>query len=340
MIKKVAKNINLGIEILRFFLSFWIVIIHCSIINQRHKKYLLKHFHVPTFILISFFFYHRVLVKIIIEKIISRFQRLLIPYIYWPTIVFIINNFFISIPTFGIPIKFTLKELFIQFLIGNRIHGIFWFQFNLLFLSLLFTLIFFIYKESALKIITVLGIISFYFHLSRLSYNFFIDYKGFCGRNLGSLIELIPMGVIGCIISSRNINFIELKKNPIFTSFITSFIIFILFKYDIFIYQPGFRYPNVFLNIIASTFLFIFFSSIPFEKIRKEKYKLFIKIATNFTGGIYYTHPIFRDYLAKYTNFFRQKNYLTSSIIYIICYIFCLIGSKLTKNYKLKYLFI
>jgi len=90
-INKFKKKINLGIQILRFLLCFWIIIIHCSHVKKNHKKYLGKGFHVPTFIFLSFYFYYPTIAKKDINKVISRFQRLLIPYILWPLIRLILS---------------------------------------------------------------------------------------------------------------------------------------------------------------------------------------------------------------------------------------------------------
>lgn len=155
---------------------------------------------------------------------------------------------------------------------------------------------------------------------------------------MGSIIELLPMAVMGSIISLKY-NILK-KYFSTFSYFVLTFIIFVLFQYNIFIYQPGFRYPNVSLNIFASTNIFVFFSSLPLDKIKNEKCILIIRNFTNFTGGIYYIHIIFRDYLIKYIIFFKKRNYSASLIIYIICYFICFIGSKSFKNNKLKYLFL
>ena len=117
-------------------------------------------------------------------------------------------------------------------------------------------------------------------------------------------------------------------------------IILILFKYEIFIHHAGFFYPNVSLNILASIILFLLFGTLPFEKFKNRKYKTALEFITKFTGGIYYSHPIFRDYLRKYTKIFKKGSYSASVMIYIMCYFFCFIGIKLFRNYKLKYLFI
>ena len=317
-------NINLGLQILRFVLCFWIVIIHCSKIKSCHDKYFHRGFHVPTFI-----------------KILYRFQRLLIPYILWPIIVLLVNNFLLSVFSIGqFNVILNINDIFIQFLIGLRFHPIFYFQFNLIFLSLLFTIIPFIFKSNFLTMHIYLGLISFFIHFSNINYNFFINYKREFQISLGTLVELMPIAVAGSVLCSLNI-LLKIKNFSFHFKLILICIIYFLFEYDIFIYQKGFFYHKVLLNILASQILFLFFGSLSFEKI--SNFKIIISIIINiskYTGGIYYIHLIFRDYFRKYSFFFAKGSYSVSVIIYIICYIFCFIGIKIFKNSKLKYLFI
>ena len=338
--KSVKKQLNVGIQILRCILCLWVLIIHCSIIQKKHIKYFKKHFHVPTFVLLSFYFFYKSFEERVIHKIVLRFQRLLIPYILWPVFLLIINNLFLF---YGSNSKFSLKSLvkdfYIQLLIGSRIHGIFWFQFNLIFLSLFFTLISFIFKKIVLQMLILVGSLSFFFHISGTSYKYLILYKGVYGMNIGCLVELCPLGVFGCIL--RFVDFLSnIKHFSIYSHVIILLFIAILFQYDIFTYQPGFRYPNVSLNILASTLFFTLFGSLSLEKIFNVKSILLLKIITKYTAGIYNIHPIIRNYLRKYIFIFKEGSYLIALIIYIICYFFCLIGDTAFKNNKLKYLFI
>ena len=286
------KKIDLGIEILRFLLSLWIVIIHCSSLKKNHQKYLLKGFHVPTFILLSFFFYYSVFSRRIISKIIVRFQRLLIPYILWPLLIILLNNFFLFAFSFGQYDKIlALKDFYIQILMGAGFYLIFWFHFNLIFISLFFTIISFIFKKITLHILIFLSILSFYFHYSKLNFNFFTKFNKYYRFNMGSLIEVTPFSVFGCLFSSINI-LSEIKNYSLYSSiyfnFIFSFIMFILFKYDIFINHAGFRYPDILLNSFASNVLFLLFGSMRFDKIGNEKFIFFVRNLTKYTGGIYY----------------------------------------------------
>lgn len=338
--KPITKKINLGIEILRFLLCIWIVIMHCSKIKKKHKKYFLKGFHVPTFFLIAFYFYNLILSQRIIPRIIARFQRLFIPYFLYPLIIFFVNNLLFelfSISRFNRILN--LYDFYVQIIIGSKFHGVFWFQFNIILISLLFTIISFIFKENILKILSILGALSFYLHISKLNYIIFNQYYLSTKNSLGSLIEMAPLAVIGNFFGSINL-LCYIKNLSVFFSLILSFIIFIIFKFEIFVYQQGFWYPNILLNICASTSLFLLFSSLCLENLKNTKLILIIKNVTKYTGGIYYLHVIYRDHLRKYSLFFRNRSYSSSFVIYILCYINCYFGNKLFKNSKLKYLFL
>ena len=339
--EKEIRVINYGLEILRVLLCLWIVIVHCAIPKKGHEKYLKKGFHVPTFILISFYFYYKTMSNRVINKIISRFQRLFIPYILWPIIIFIINNLLFVLFSVGIVgDKLTFKDIFIQFLIGARYHGIFWFQFNLIFTSIYFTIISFIFKENTLKILQISGAISFYLNISGISFNFFKTFQWNFSLNTGYIVELMPIAILGVIFGS--INLIQKFKNCSLTFFLLMiFSIYILFKYDL-VYSPmGFKYPNTILHIISSTILFVTFASIPFDKIDNTKFKIIIMNITRYTGGIYYLHMRIKDILQKTSPYLnKRKTYFRSVFIYILCYFICFLGNKSFMNNKLKYLFI
>ena len=204
---KLNKKINYGIEILRFFCSLWVVLVHCSKIKREHEKYIRRNLHVPTFIILSFYFYYRIICKREIKKVILRFQRLLIPYFIYPSLIFLLNNFLYSIFSFGqYNKKLSIKDFYIQILLGSQYYRIFWFQFNLIFSSLIFAIISFLFKNYLIYILELLGAIAFYLHISRINFNCFKYYKGYpFGDNLGSLIELLPISVMGCIFSSLNL---------------------------------------------------------------------------------------------------------------------------------------
>ena len=79
-INKVKKN--QGIEILRLFLCFRIVLLHCYTSNNRFiNKLRGNFFQVPCFFFMSFYFLYSTIDKKDISKMKSRLERLFIPYI-------------------------------------------------------------------------------------------------------------------------------------------------------------------------------------------------------------------------------------------------------------------
>ena len=333
------KNRNINIELLRTFLSLWIVILHCSKISKKAKRYILKGFHVPTFFLLSFYFYYPILSQRLTTKIISRFQRILVPYIFWPIITLLLNNFLLMIASKGIYKGkgiLTLKDIYIQFLFGTGYHWIFWFQFNLIFVSLFFTIISFMFKNYFLIILHYFGLICLYLNYSHIIYNYLFPFRHHLKIPLGCLLEMIPLAVIGCDYNSIKL-LLKMKEIPLHNQIILLVLLYFLFKYDFDINILGFRYPLVLLNIMASTTLLILFNSLKIDKL------LFLNpiiiIITKFTGGIYYVHIVFRDFLRNNFYFF-SKTLASGFVIYFLCYIICFIGYSFFRNNKMKYLFI
>ena len=86
------KTLNIGMSILRSLLCYWVLIIHLSMIKRKHLKYVCRHFHVPTFFLLSFYFFYPILRNKNEIKLKLRFQRLLYPYVSWSLIIWIFQN--------------------------------------------------------------------------------------------------------------------------------------------------------------------------------------------------------------------------------------------------------
>ena len=101
-------NRNYGLQILRMILSFWIVICHsCKTGNHFWRKIKNLKYHVPTFFIISFYYFYKNLYERNITKIRLRLERLLIPYFIWPIIVLFIMHLWLFIE-----LKMALKQFF------------------------------------------------------------------------------------------------------------------------------------------------------------------------------------------------------------------------------------
>jgi len=204
-------------------------------------------------------------------------------------------------------------------------------------ISLFFTIISFLFKDKLLTDIEFFGIISLYLIFSQINGNLFSSYSYMIQGSIGRLNESIPLAVIGCIYGSLNLLLLS-RKITIYQQLILFFIFCLLVKFELFVQHSGFLYSNSLLFLLGSSILFILFSSLKFDKF--GIFKEIIKNMTKYTGGIYYTHDIFPKYLYFYLKLKKNPGYLSSIIIYIICYLFCFVGNKLIKNNKFKYLFI
>ena len=91
---KPIKKVNLGLEILRMIMSFWVIMFHFyKPKNEISINIIIKHsFHVPTFIIMSFYFLYPNLSQRNLDKIKNRLEKLIIPYIIYPFFFFFIQN--------------------------------------------------------------------------------------------------------------------------------------------------------------------------------------------------------------------------------------------------------
>ena len=124
------KTRNLRLECLRLILCLWILLIHGSIIIKKYRKYLTRGFHVPTFFMLSFYFYYPSVYKRIMTRITTRFQRLLFPYFFWPIIALLLDHFLKKFTLSGLyDKKLSLRDYFVQILLGSQYYRIFYFHF-------------------------------------------------------------------------------------------------------------------------------------------------------------------------------------------------------------------
>ena len=265
------NKLNLGLQLLKMILSFWIVMIHTSRVTKFSffHIFFLRNFHVPTFFVMSFYFLNIHISERKIPKMKQRFERLLIPYILLPIIIWIFNNLlyiFHKSNRFGH--KLTFRDLINQIIIGNIFHRIFWYQFNLIFITLLFTIISFVFMKKYLAILHIFTLISYILQYTGYNLKLFIKYKESIKYSLGNIVEIIPFTVVGLFLGS--IDIIEKLKFIRFKVIFFCFIyIYFLFKYDMFNKIFGFYYPGIIHNF-GAFFLFIFFLMIPLENIKNR----------------------------------------------------------------------
>lgn len=333
------SNRNLGIEILRAILSFWVILFHCLNMKYAYHKFFFftktKFYHVPSFTFISFYFTSNIIIKKNLNKIICRFERLFIPYLIYPILVWLINNFaFVVFKTNRYKRIIILKELFLQLLLGYQFLIILWFLFCLIILNIIFIVFSYIFKNNFIFILLIIGTLSIYLQYSKIDY-FLYNYHYKIQTPLSNSLSQLPIAIAGISFASSNI-IINIKnvKSGVFISLINFLLIFVLFKYDIFTRMRTF---NGFENIFASFLFFIGFYYLPLDKINNS-IKFIIKTITNYTQGIYCLHVIIRDYI--HLTFDKNKTFTGCIIIYLLSYLISFISMKIVGKTKLRYLFV
>ena len=331
------NRVNLGIEILRMILCFWVLSFHCAGNKYKNNYKILKTFyHVPTFMIISFYFSNKLFLYPNIIKIKERISRLLFPYLLIPIIkLIILILFFKTKITFKLFVNKILIDLLLQYITGYKIYVPLWFIQKLIFLTIFFLIINFILKKKFFLILQFILKIAYFLQYSEMNYNIFNRYKKHL-RTTKHFIDLVPIAITGLILA--NIEIVKKLGNHRIKTIIFCFmILFLIYNYKIFGNFKGFHYSGI-KNNVAGVCLFISFSLIPFENIKKMLFLKVIRQLTSNTGGIYYFHGIIGIFIKK-LSFITYNYFFNCFIIYIVCYIICIVGTKIFNKSIVKYLF-
>ena len=334
------KGYNLGIEILRVFLSFMVVLDHLYNKKKLKKYYYILYYHIPSFFLISFFFTYNTLTSFNLQKIKLRFERLIIPYIGWSIIAFILKNIYYYL--FNLNYEHTLKGFVKHLITGHILNTPLWYQAILIFTTIIFLIIIFIFRNNQsfkLLVFHILSLISYNLQYSGLNYNLNKKYLTTHAKlTFGRFMEALPNAITGYTFAYlKIINLLrQYRTKAIFFSFA---ILVIISKYAVFENLKTFKYGGLRLNI-ASSCLFIIFSLLPLENM-KNILKVFINYCTRYTAGVYYMHYLVGNtYLIK--TIFKSLNgtIYGCMIVYLLCYSISYFGIKIFGKYKLKYMFV
>jgi len=334
------KNIHIGFAILKSFLAFDVIISHCFNKNTTKNLIILKiakrrKIHVPSFIIMSFYFTHNSLISHDLNKIFNRFERLLIPYIGWPFIILILFNALNYF--FDLNYRCTIKNFIYQIIIAQapNIPLHFWFLFDLIVTNMIFIFIIFIMKKYYLFAFEIVIFLSYYLQYSQLNLIFYTKLNS--KQSLGREIEIIPFAVTGFILSDLNI-INKLDNRKLATFFFSLLIYNFSVHYSIFREIQGISYSGVKLNIhsVCIIFLFSLFSN---ENLKNNYFKKVIIQMTKFTGGIFYIHQLIHDMFQFHINDIKKGTFFGLFLIYLFSYLICFIGSVIFGKTKAKFLF-
>ena len=337
--KYVKKNYY-GLSILKSILALSVIKSHCFNKTSTKNKLLLRitssrRIHVPSFVIMSFYFTHKTLTCPDIKVKYRRFERLAIPYVGWPFIYFVMNNILYYLGK--INYRCSLKNLIYQIIIAqsNNMPFHFWFLLDLFIINFLFLLIIMIMKFHYLLLFQLLLITSYFLQYSELNRKLFFkaNQKNFIGR----LFELIPFAVTGFILFEFNI--INRLQNYKLNTFIFSLLLYNLVSYyRVFSDFQGIVYHGIKLNTLSLCIVFIF-SLCTFENIKNKYILNIIKSFTNYTGGIFYLHQIIHDYLNDIINDIKKGTFFSLFLIYFFTYLVCFFGTLISGKTKAKFLF-
>ena len=235
--------------------------------------------------------------------------------------------------------NYMVKNLYYQLLIGCGIHGIFWYLFNLIFISLFMVIIIFMFKKNCIYILFLICLMIVILNYLNYINLIFSEYKTIpVHHSIKPISNTFIYATTGFYLAYLDI----LYKFNVYRIKILLFLFLLLLciinYFNLIIIK--FHFLNNILIDIVGICLILFFSLLPFDKIQNSFIKTFFIHITNFTGGIYYLHPevklIFKnEFISIYHGTFKG-----CILIYIISYFICFIGSKIFSKNSLKFLFI
>jgi len=329
------KKKNYGIAILRVILSFMVVLDHFY--NYKVlKNYLhILYYHIPTFFILSFYYTSNYFKYFNISKIKTRFERIVIPLIFWSIISLILNNIYYYF--FSIECPHTIFDLFHNLLNGHLFYFALWFQIVLILSTLIVSIVVLLFKKHYLLIFHFLMILAYKFQYSGESYTFF--YKYFTIHytvTYGRFIDDFPHCISGLLLGVHNIPN-NLKLHRIKAIFINIIILLFVSKYNFDVNMKCFKYGGIRLDLAAiCLFLIFYLSNIT---INNEKIIKIFDIITNYTPGIYFSHYLIgKGIIMKYILGNKIITLFGCIILYLSSYALCFSLDKLIGNTKLKHI--
>ena len=335
------KLFNYGLAILKSYMAFLVVVAHNFRKETTKNELLLKfttnrYLHVPSFFIMSFYFMQKNLLLLKPKIILNRLVRLLIPYITYAFIAWKLNHYY--------NLKYhkryhdTYEDLIYQLKWGKRYLQQFWFQWNLIFHTIFFTLIIFIFRRHYLFIMYILLILSYAAQYSGYhTQHYFLKYPNVNKEVTCFLFETLPFAVTGFSLGYYNI--INILQNYKMKTLIMSSIIYkVILDYNIFRKIKGINFQGINLNIQSICLIFIF-SLFPSDKIKNKYLQKFLISITNYSAGVFYLHISIREYLSDYFDDIKKRNFRGVIITYLICYFICFLGMIFFGKTPAKYLF-
>jgi len=325
------KKINIGINILRMWMAFEVILLHrCSwkgydgFFFQFLKRCEL--FSVPVFMILAFYFSGKAIVDKH-ENIKDRLIRIIIPQIGWAIICWTIHLF--EDIVLAHKLQHNFMDLIIAILTGSRanVNPSTWFQMVLLLLTLIYFVIFKLFKKETAWIITYLTFIfALLVQMNGQYYYFFTNTTNELENTIGRIFEIMPFAATGLFFYHIDIiNLLKKKRYLYFGIFLCLFIIGFYIPFPTF---EGF-FAGLY-TIYMGICLFIIFALLPLEDVSDNTRNIILNI-TKYTLGIYCAHRLVYGILDVIYEILHISigSFEKCVILYIACYIMSFIMSKL-----------
>ena len=327
------KDYNYGVSILRIIFCYMVVNFHFyGLMYGDNRFYFLRELAVPVFIFISFYFGYKVISSGDTSSYKKRMIRLIVPYLFWGIVPFI-GLFLVSLFT-SIP-RPSLRDLFMQVVFGSneRLNAPLWFMWEMLVLTVLFIIIYRLFKKYTIVVLVLLMIASYVIQYTNVNLVFYETLPYELYNDFGRFFEVLPLACAGYITADINLTERVLKRRWLGIIFFIVAVLCVLFVEKIPSPFITFAYAGV-KHLIVTELLFLSFYCIPFAKV-PSMIKSFIKVVSSYTMGVYFLHWMVGKVMNVFwLRFFGvEKTLAETFVIFIICMIGCFIIDRIPLRF-------
>lgn len=332
---------NYGLSLLKILMSFEVVLCHFwgSTNFMLLKPFsILRPTAVMTFMFTAFLLTGNAIMNINIPKIKIRLLRLISMNVLWTLIYavfFKAEAFLFGVGQFaGKGVQQLFKSVIFQLLMGSPLNPPMWFQFDLVSITIIFFVVFFVFQyDVAFNACIVLGLTALFFQYSGINFMLFGNLRYELKYSLGRLCEMIPVAVLGIIFAKYNI--MHKLSQHCGKTIVFCTIALIIMKYLGLINaspKDNFMYSGLSLLVCGILITTVFYV-LPLKEYLFGHIKLIISKIARFTPGCYCIHIMVGDSFNLLFN--RVNNFVSCVGIYIIClaisYALSIIFPKLSK---------
>ena len=270
----------------------------------------------------------------------KRFERLLIPQVGWALIYW--GAIYINSVLIEMQFEIGISDVIWQILSGHspKLNETMWYQTNLIILTVFFLITITIFERNYELIFWAIALAALFVQYSEMNM-FFDSWRYELKYPLGRLIEMIPIAVVGFMISSTGL-LEKIRNQRLIVSMISISLIWLDERYNMFLPVKGYGYSGIRMIVLAWAFISLFYV-FPFEKVN-EKIKIVISFLTKYTMGIYCMHRLISLFFTEIIDYLGLGIVVGSFsfciIIYILCYVCAWSGDILLGKTKMKALFL